>query len=134
MAHPHFKWLLTPATAAVFTGAQTLWTLTAGRESRLGEFIPLVCPIKHVFGIECPTCGLGRSTFLAFNGEILAALNFHPFGPLLLVALLTSTVLAWISPNLLTAGLAKCREFARNPLFSWTAIGIYCIYGVFRQL
>lgn len=134
MAQTHSKWILTAATAAAFTGAQTLWTLTAGKEGRLGEFIPLVCPLKHFFGIECPTCGLGRSTFLAFNGEITAAFKFHPIGPVLLVSLLAATILAWVAPQFLTAGWNYLLSLAKKPLFSWTAVGLYCLYGVFRQL
>ena len=134
MAQTHFKWVLTAATAAAFTGAQTLWTITEGKESRLGEFVPLVCPLMHFFGIECPTCGLGRSTFLAFNGELLAAASFHPLGPVLLIGLVLSTTAAWCAPQLLWTVLAHLRNLAKRPLFGWTAVGIYCLYGVLRQI
>ena len=133
MAQLHSKWILTVATAAAFTGAQTLWTLTAGKEGRLGEYVPLVCPLLHIFGIQCPTCGLGRSTFLAFNGEIGAALKFHPFGPVLLLSLLAATSLAWVAPHYLKAAWDYLRSLAKKPLFGWTAVGIYCLYGLLRQ-
>ena len=125
--------MLTAATAAAFTGAQTLWTLTSGKEGRLGEFVPLVCPLMHMFGIQCPTCGLGRSTFLAFNGEIAAAFKFHPLGPFLFISLLGATILAWTSPQLLRAGCGYLRYIAKKPAFSWTAVGLYCLYGALRQ-
>jgi hypothetical protein len=134
MAQQHSKWILTAATAATFTGAQTLWTLTAGNEGRLGEFVPLVCPLMHFFGIQCPTCGLGRSTFLAFNGEITLALKFHPLGPVLLCGLLTATALAWIAPNALRSSWIHLRQLTKKPVFSWSAVGLYCLYGILRQL
>jgi hypothetical protein len=134
MAQLHSKWILTAATAAAFTGAHTLWTLTAGNEGRLGEFVPLVCPLMHFFGIQCPTCGLGRSTFLAFNGEFALALKFHPLGPVLLCGMLTATALAWTAPESLRYGWNYLRKLTKKPLFSWSAVGIYCLYGIFRQL
>jgi len=126
--------MLTAATTAMLAGAKTLWLLTGGQESRLSDFVPLVCPLKHFFGIECPTCGLGRSTFLAFNGELSAALELHPLGPVFLCALLISTFLAWFAPNLLNSGVKHLRTLGKRPLISWTAVGAYCLYGVLRQL
>jgi hypothetical protein len=134
MAHPHYKWWLTAVSAAAVTGAQVLWTLTDGNESRLGDYVPLVCPLMHFFGIQCPTCGLGRSTFLAFNGELAAAFAFHPLGPVFLCVLFIATLLAWVAPAYLVRSFAYLRNLLKRPVFSWTAVSVYCLYGVLRQL
>lgn len=46
------------------------------------------CPIRHLTGVPCPTCFLGRSVLACLRGDLSAALRFHLFGPPLVVALL----------------------------------------------
>jgi hypothetical protein len=36
------------------------------------------CPVRLVFGVPCPTCGITRATRLALHGELGAATRMHP--------------------------------------------------------
>ena len=40
--------------------------------------IPPFCPMRLVFGIPCPSCGLTRATRLALGGHFSAATAMHP--------------------------------------------------------
>jgi hypothetical protein len=46
------------------------------------------CPIRHLTGVPCPTCFLGRSVLASLRGDLAGALRFHLFGPPLVVAAL----------------------------------------------
>lgn len=132
MAPQHYKWPLTAALTAGFVGGRILWFFTGGNETRLNEFVPLFCPLLHFFDIRCPTCGLGRSTFLAFNGQLAAALDYHFLGPLILILLCLATALAWTSPTLLKTIWTKVRTLISRPLVFWSLLTSYCLYGFLR--
>lgn len=53
----------------------------------------VVCPFRRVTGLECPACGLTRSWVHLAHGDLTASVAAHPFGVVLVVALL---VLAWL--------------------------------------
>ena len=36
------------------------------------------CPIKYLFGISCPGCGMTRATVSALFGDIAMAFTYHP--------------------------------------------------------
>ncbi|MBA3241624.1 MAG: DUF2752 domain-containing protein [Acidobacteria bacterium] len=44
-----------------------------------------VCLLKGLFGFQCPSCGLTRSSLLALGGDLDAALSLNPGGPLLVL-------------------------------------------------
>jgi len=49
-----------------------------------GFHIPgLICPLYHFTGIPCPSCGLTRSFMAVARGDLMRAVQFHAFGPLL---------------------------------------------------
>jgi hypothetical protein len=43
-----------------------------------------VCAFRRLTGIPCPGCGLTRAMAALARGELLLALHFHPFAPLVL--------------------------------------------------
>ena len=43
-----------------------------------------VCAFRRLTGIPCPGCGLTRAMGALARGELLLALHFHPFAPLVL--------------------------------------------------
>ncbi|MGB7416457.1 MAG: DUF2752 domain-containing protein [Thermosynechococcaceae cyanobacterium] len=43
----------------------------------------LACPILHLTGIPCPTCGMTRSFVAISQGHWQQAVSFHLFGPVL---------------------------------------------------
>jgi Protein of unknown function (DUF2752) len=46
---------------------------------------PVLCPVRFLWGLPCPSCGLTRSFCAVSRGDLLGALQFHLFGPLLYV-------------------------------------------------
>lgn len=44
------------------------------------KYFPLKCPLRFLFGIECPTCGLGRSLVFAFSFQFERAHQYHLLG------------------------------------------------------
>jgi hypothetical protein len=47
----------------------------------------LGCPIRHLTGIPCPTCGMTRSFMAIAQGDWNQAVTHHLFGPVLFVGL-----------------------------------------------
>lgn len=43
----------------------------------------LVCPIRHLTGIPCPTCGMTRSFMAIAQGDLVQAVAENLFGPVL---------------------------------------------------
>lgn len=81
-----------------------------------------ICMLRRVTGMPCPTCGVTRSLRALGQGEVAAAVRFHPLGPLYYVLLLavmvrsagialsgrtwlerTARVLVWMLPFVATA-------------------------------
>jgi len=52
----------------------------------------LTCPLKHLFGIDCPGCGFQRSIVALFRGDFQASFNFYPAG-IPIVCLLLFTII-----------------------------------------
>lgn len=42
---------------------------------------PTLCPFALLLGYPCPGCGMGRSLWACFNGELISAFTYHPLGP-----------------------------------------------------
>lgn len=58
-----------------------------------GYKIPfLVCPLRHLTGIPCPTCGMTRSFMAIVRGDWSQAFTEHLFGPILFASLLSVIV------------------------------------------
>lgn len=46
------------------------------------------CLSRALFHVDCPFCGMTRSFVALAHGDVGAAIDFHPAGPLLFVAML----------------------------------------------
>lgn len=59
-------------------------------ENRERIWIP--CPIKTIFGIRCPGCGMTHALVALLRGDLRRAMHFNPFvlvlAPLLLLGLI----------------------------------------------
>jgi hypothetical protein len=63
----------------LFASATSSNVSIAGRELHWG------CAFRQMFGIPCPNCGMTRSVLLSLHGDLRAALELNPAGPLLLL-------------------------------------------------
>ncbi len=101
---PSGRWLAAGLLAAVFAASALLpLTPLAGRT---------VCLFRHLSGLPCPGCGLGRSFVALTHGRAAEAFSHHALGPLvygvmalLLVRLLAEALLRrrlrpWLPPRL----------------------------------
>jgi hypothetical protein len=52
-----------------------------------GRELPVVCPSRLLFGVNCPGCGMTRSVLLTLGGDLHSALNVNPAGPFFVAAL-----------------------------------------------
>jgi hypothetical protein len=52
-----------------------------------GHELPVVCPSRLLFGVNCPGCGMTRSVLLTLGGDLRGALGVNPAGPFFVAAL-----------------------------------------------
>jgi hypothetical protein len=78
--------LASMALARVLAEATTAAVHVAGHE------LPVVCPSRLLFGVNCPGCGMTRSVLLTLGGDLRGALSVNPAGPFLVVALILLAV------------------------------------------
>ncbi len=53
-----------------------------------------LCPYRNIFGVACPGCGMSRATAHLLNGDVQAALTYHPLVPLVVAQAVVGAV-AW---------------------------------------
>ena len=46
------------------------------------------CPIKFIFGISCPGCGMSRAFYSVLEFKFERAFYYHPLWPLVLIVIL----------------------------------------------
>jgi hypothetical protein len=58
-----------------------------------GYRVPMLgCPILHLTGIPCPTCGMTRSFMAIVRGEFSQAIGYHLLGPVIFIACLAAAL------------------------------------------
>lgn len=57
-----------------------------------GRELPVVCPSRLLFGVNCPGCGMTRSVLLTLGGDLRSALSVNPAGPVFVAALILLAV------------------------------------------
>jgi hypothetical protein len=111
----------------VASGVALLFWLTPG-EIPTGS-----CLFHDLTGYSCFTCGMTRSLHAAADGELLASLQFHLLGPVLLWGMVLGSLL-WTSEALTGRGvrLGEPRKMGRAIFFSFVAI--WAMYGLGRMV
>jgi hypothetical protein len=85
-----------------------------------GHELPVVCPSRLLFGVNCPGCGMTRSVLLTLGGDLRGALGVNPAGPFLVAALILLAL-----QLLLAARVPEASASARRRLLPWASV-----YGV----
>ena len=86
----------------------------------------VLCPLRAVTAIPCPSCGLTRALAHLERGHWAEALKFHPFSPLLFV-------LALALSFLLVLELATHKAILLNPMKNRRSIFIlFAVVVVFQ--
>ena len=52
---------------------------------RPGAHGPVLCPMRRITGVWCPTCGMTRAVGWLVHGDLHQSLRYHPLAPLLLI-------------------------------------------------
>jgi len=125
------------ALAAAQLGAAALLVPTGGNETvgslALPDGSPLsgLCLSRAVFHVDCPMCGMTRS-FVAFaHGHLRAALDFHPAGPLLFIAMLV------FLGAVVTVTVRRAQPLfeRRNFRFAFETVVLVCLaMGIFKMV
>lgn len=67
---------------------RALASASAERVFIAGRELPWECLFQKWFAIPCPTCGLTRGILLTLHGQLAAAWQINPAGPLLVFGIL----------------------------------------------
>ncbi len=54
-----------------------------------------LCPYRNMLGVACPGCGLSRAASSMLNGDMSAAIAYHPLVPLFLAQAVVGSVM-WV--------------------------------------
>lgn len=125
---------VTPSPAASRPGFAVSWKRVATAFLPIAAFgvillldVPL-CPMRVVFGVPCPGCGLTRATLAMGHLDFGAMLRFHPLAPLLTPMYIYAVVRA----ALVFSGIVSTERkdlFAIAPKWVWP-IALVAILGV----
>jgi hypothetical protein len=92
------------------------------------------CAFRQATGVPCPGCGLSRALAALLRGDLVSALTFHAFAPLLAVCGLVLLAAAFL-PQAARARLsARVGSFeSRTGIAVWLAAA-FLVYWVVRLL
>lgn len=97
-----------------------------------GYRLPIGCPIRYLTGIPCPTCGMTRSFTAIAQGDLVQALNYHLFGPVLF-AMFAIAALHLVTELATRRSIQSVyRRWLTNPRWQRAALLIYLGYYVSR--
>ena len=84
---------------------------------------PVICPMRLIFGIPCPGCGLTRSFCAIARGNLSAAFGYHALGPVLyLVLLIAVPLLAYQAITHRRVRFLNDWLFGRRPAYAFAAV------------
>ena len=92
-----------------------------------------LCAARRMTGLPCPGCGITRSGSNLLRGDFARAVNYHPFGPVLLLPMFLLGLLA-LAPR-------SWRDRARDGLLRWAVplrrfylavLVLFVVFGIVR--
>jgi len=113
--------------------ARILLFADAERVYFLGRPIPIACGFRRATGLPCPTCGLTRGMVLALHGNLAAAWNVVPAGPVFILGALGIGVAllgyAAVAPRSRPASLATARRWMARAGLAYGAAAVVMWLG-----
>ncbi len=94
-----------------------------------------ICGLERSAGVPCPSCGLTRSVTCVYQGEFLAALQYHPLGYFFAFIFLMMAPSLFYPNSMRNQILNKLTPHAR--IFGWvfiTMIVFMFAYGINRGI
>ena len=87
------------------------------------------CPFKMLTGLPCPGCGMVKSMVSLYRGEWIESLEFHLFGPVLVLFFACALVV-------MAAGLIRGKDYSfrwlYNPRVTWSVAIILGVWHLTR--
>ena len=126
---PGLEGTRTRAVLAVLALAAGAAALASGLLLRL----PSPCPLRHLAGIPCATCGLTRALGAALHGDFGGAAALHPAAPVVLLgaAALLALLLAEAATGRPAVAPAWCRV---RGLAAWTSAAVFAEVWILRGI
>jgi hypothetical protein len=84
--------------------------------------MPVLCPLRRLTGLPCPSCGMTRSASLLVRGRPRAALRENALSPVALA------VLGWLALQ------PRDQAGSRDPSVAIGALLLFTGYGLIRAL
>jgi hypothetical protein len=113
--------------------ARLLLSADAERVYWLGKPIAVVCAFRRGTGLPCPTCGLTRSTVLALHGDLGAAWQVMPAGPVFVLGALGIAVAllgyAALEPGWRPAARRSTRRWMARAGLAYGAVAVVMWLG-----
>jgi hypothetical protein len=110
--------LLAAVFLASFLGADR-WRPWPGADG--GREGNTLCVLRHLTGLPCMTCGMTRSFCAISRGRVVEALEHHPLGPVVYVALAAAMLRSgWMAAT----GRRRLDRVARMLVFSIPALAL----------
>ncbi len=88
-----------------------------------------LCPIKMATGLPCPGCGITKSIVFFYNGDIQKSLNYHLFGPFLLLFSISTIILMSIE---IIVDKQFLRSIINNLKIAYFLGIVFSIYHIIR--
>lgn len=90
----------------------------------------ILCPLKNLGGLDCPSCGLTRSVSSLLHLDFSRSLAYHPLGTLALFGLL---LIAF--PRRYTEKVNESKRFSSFCSYRWQiVVTLFVIVWAFRLL
>ena len=77
-----------------------------------GKALPEMCPLRTVFGVPCPTCGMTRGVVLALHGHLAESASVNASAPVLVAAVLFLGILLSLAGGLRMTGRDRYSDLA----------------------
>ena len=93
-----------------------------------------ICWIKHLTGLDCPSCGLTRSLASLAHGDLKQSIEYHPFGVLIYIGILIQS-LCLLSNRMhdLICRLILMHERKFDGVM-WILLVLYFLYWIGEQI
>lgn len=92
---------------------------------------PVVCLLRGLVGIPCPSCGLTRAFCALAHGELVEAMHYHALSPLLFGAVVATPFVA--AYEVVTGHLIS-RRFLYSSKLGWGLGALFLIHHVVRSV
>ena len=92
------------------------------------------CPFFRLTGIPCPGCGLSRSVLLLLKGEVGAALRYHAFAPLFVLAFIALLLSILLPKSIIQPAIARAELTERKTGLTALILGGLILYWLARLL